>query len=154
MSSSSIGIKSDMNALQSWIDLLGSSPDELRQKSTHSRFRHDPDSTYGALIHVALMSNKDGLFYFAEDRLILIHIHSKPLLAQLNGRLLLSELGTPAANLRSPAGKGYGHYVFSDQGLALSIDADSRVAFVEIFRPRSYEDYLAQIYVDPGPFVK
>lgn len=154
MSSSSIGIKTDMNALQSWIDLLGASPDQLRQKLVQSRFHHDPDSTYGALTHVALLSNKDGLFYFAEDRLVLIHIHSKPLLAKLNGRLLLSELGTPAANLRSPAGKGYGHYVFSDQGLALSIDAEGRVAFVEIFRPQSYEDYLAHIYDDPGPFVK
>jgi hypothetical protein len=145
---------SGTQALKGWADLLGATGQTVRSKFAGSRFHYDPDSVYGSLTNVALLRNKDALFYFDHDELILIHIHSKPLLEKVDGRVLLSDLGPPAAGLRSRAGKGFSQYVFSERGLAFSSDSEGRVAFVEIFRPIPLDDYLARIYIDPGLFVK
>lgn len=146
--------KSGMNTLQRWIDLLGSSAQKLQSEFPRSRFDEDPDSTYGNLAHIALMRNKDALFYFDKDQLILIHVHSKEILSKLDAQSLLREFGTPEAELSSRAGKGYTQYVFPKRGIAISSDSSGRIAFVEIFNPTSLDDYRAQLYVDPGPFIR
>jgi hypothetical protein len=154
MNHTAIEARSDRDVLQGWVDLLGASVEAVRNKFAHSRFHYDPDSVYGSLTNVALLSNKDALFYFDRARLILIHLHSKSILAKLDGRSLLSDLGSPEADLRSRAGKGYSQYVFPARGIAFASDSEGRVAFVEIFQPMSLAEYLAQIYIDPGQFEK
>jgi len=143
-----------MEVLQEWVALLGALATEVRSKFAPSRFRYDPDSIYGGLTGVGLLSSKEGLFYFRDNRVILIHIHSKSMLTALNGDLLLEELGTPAAQLSSRAGKGHRQFVYPERGIAISSDSQGRIAFIEIFEPMSLDNYLARIYVDPGPFVK
>jgi hypothetical protein len=143
-----------MGVLQEWINLLGATVDTVRRGFANSRLEYDPDSGYGSLTNVGLLRNKDALFYFRDDMLILIHIHSKPLLQKLDGQALLSELGSPAADLRSRAGKGESQYVFPERGIAFSSDSEGRVAFIEIFQPMSLSEYMAQIYIDPGQFEK
>jgi hypothetical protein len=149
-----VSAKSGMNILQRWIDLLGISADKLRSEFPRSQFEADPNSVYGGLPQVALLRNEDGLFYFDKDKLILIHIHSPAILSKLDAQSLLSELGTPEAELNSRAGKGYTQYAFPKRGIAFSSDSDDQIAFVEIFVPMTLDDYLAHVYVDPGPFVR
>ena len=149
-----IGVRPEMDVLQEWINLLGAAVDAVRRRFADSRLEYDPDSGYGSLPKLGLLRNKDALFYFSDDTLILIHIHSKPLLQKLDGRALLSELGSPAADLRSRAGKGESQYVFPERGIAFSSDSEGRVAFVEIFQPTSLGEYMDRIYIDPGQFEK
>jgi hypothetical protein len=146
--------KTDMNELSQWLDMLGAPLASIREKYARLRGHLESASSYGSLTGVVELSNREGLFYFKEDRLILIHIHSKPFLARLNGKTLLADLGSPAADLPSRAGKGFSQYVFPERGIAFSSDSAGQVAFVEVFQPMPLDLYLAQIYIDPGPFVR
>ncbi len=146
--------KTDMNELREWLDLLGAPLASIREKYARLRGHLENASSYGSLTGVVELSNKAGLFYFKEDRLILIHIHSRPFLARLNGKILLANLGSPAADLRSRAGKGFSQYVFPERGIAFSSDSAGHIAFVEVFPSMPLDLYLTQIYINPGPFVK
>lgn len=144
----------NMSELQKWIGLVGSSPERIREIFDLSKFHFERGAGYGHLSGLDELSNETALFYFKEKRLFLIHLHSSSILQNLDGNRLLVDLGSPAVELPSRAGKGFSQNVFPQKGIAFSSDSAGRVAFVEIFQPMSLDDYLAQIHIDPGPFVR
>jgi len=143
-----------LDELRKWIALIGASPAGLSEKLGGSTPDLEPDSGYGQLSGLEEWSNDTGLFYFKDGRLFLIHLYSDALLQSLDGNKLLVSLGAPAADLDSRAGKGFTQTVYPDQGVAFASNSYGEVAFVEIFQPMSLDDYIAQIYIDPGPLVR
>ncbi|MCA1754521.1 MAG: hypothetical protein LC641_07490, partial [Spirochaeta sp.] len=61
--------------------------------------------------------------------------------------------GTKTLRLRSPAGKQAHLWVSAEQGIAYSAQNET-LHFIEVFRPRTQHEYQAQIYRQPGPFIR
>lgn len=94
-----------------------------------------------------------GRVYVGSERVEIVYVPSGPALAGITRGELEKSAGTQPTILRSRAGKEYVHYVHPEQGIAYSSEGD-RVRFVEVFRPRSLDAYQAEIYRDPGPFIR
>lgn len=94
-------------------------------------------------------------FYFAGEALVMIYVpQDAPPLEELDVAEMKARLGGDMAKLRSRVGKGYVHYVGAAAGLAFSTGHGEGVVLLEVFPPMSQADYEANIYEDPGPFVK
>jgi hypothetical protein len=62
-------------------------------------------------------------------------------------------LGTPEASLRSRAGKQFLHRIFAARGVAFSArKGGDDLLLLEVFTPRSLEEYMDSLYDDPGRF--
>lgn len=94
-----------------------------------------------------------GRVYVGSERVEMVYVPSGPALAGVTRGELEECAGTQPTLLRSRAGKEYVHYSHPEQGIAYSSEGD-KVRFVEIFRPRSLDAYKAEIYRDPGPFIR
>ena len=93
------------------------------------------------------------IMYVGSERVEMVYVPSGPALAGVTRSELEECAGTQPTLLRSRAGKEYVHYSHPEQGIAYSSEGD-KVRFVEIFRPRSLNAYKAEIYRDPGPFIR
>ena len=94
-----------------------------------------------------------GRIYLQGGRPQLIYVSGDPGLEGWMEPDLERELGNPEAWLASRAGKAFSHKVYATKGVAYSTDG-SELAFLEVFHPRSLEQYERDIYRDPGPFVR
>ena len=56
--------------------------------------------------------------------------------------------------LPSRAGKSVTHHVYPKQGVAYSADHEGNVVILEIFSPRPIDAYKAEVYKEPGPFIR
>lgn len=56
--------------------------------------------------------------------------------------------------LPSRAGKSVTHHAYPGEGVAYSADHQGNVVILEIFSPRSLDAYKAEIYKEPGPFIR
>ena len=98
------------------------------------------------------LSSKDEYFFFRDNELMLIYISDSVLVQQLWTEFKeAGSAGMPAETLRSRAGKTSNQSVFPEQGFSVSIHNDE-VDFVEIYAPQSLDEYVANIYRDPGLF--
>lgn len=116
----------------------------------------DEDRAYERLKGVAHVQNPavhPGHFYFRGDKLVMVYISDHKFLSHLSLAAVEKELGKPAKDLRSRAGKTARHYVWPEKGFALSVDGDA-VDFVEVFPATTLQGYLDSIYEDPGAFTK
>ncbi len=93
-----------------------------------------------------------GLFFFDGDRLRLVYLGEEDL-SSPSAEALAAELGEPDELLASRAGAGSRIELYAERGLAISRERD-RVDFVEVFEPATAERYLAEIYEDPGEFIR
>ena len=94
-----------------------------------------------------------GRVYVGSDGVEMVYVPSGPALAGVTRGDIEKGAGTQPTLLRSRAGKEYVHYAHPEQGIAYSSEGD-QVRFDEIFRPRSLDAYEAEIYRDPGPFIR
>lgn len=63
------------------------------------------------------------------------------------------KLGKPPRRLPSIRGKNCRVHVYSEQGLALTVDG-GRVKMIEFFEPMGPDAYVERIYIVPPPFLK
>ena len=63
------------------------------------------------------------------------------------------ELGPPAATLRSRTGADSQLRVYPERGVAYATDGSS-VEILEVFPPTTLDRYQAEIYEDPGEFIR
>lgn len=116
----------------------------------------DEDRAYERLkgvAHVANTAVHPGHFYFRGDKLVMVYISDHKFLSHLSLAAVEKELGKPAKDLRSRAGKTARQYVWPEKGFALSVDGDA-VDFIEAFPATTLQVYLDTIYEDPGAFTK
>jgi hypothetical protein len=93
-----------------------------------------------------------GLFFFERDALRLVYLGDEEL-HDPSADALAAELGEPDQVLRSRAGAGSRMELHAGRGLAFSREGD-HVDFVEVFEPTTVDRYLAEIYEDPGAFIR
>jgi hypothetical protein len=91
-------------------------------------------------------------FFFKDGKLKLIYISNDALINKLWNELKLTS-AAPEETVRSRAGKTSNQLVFASQGLTVSITKDE-VDFVEIYFPCTVEEYLENIYREPGKFIR
>jgi len=135
--------------------MLYLSDDEVRRRlAPGGEVRHDV--SYEGLEHLTEIYNPSvfpGRVYVRDGAVQLVYIPSGAALENVSMDDLEAQLGGEGVPLRSRAGKVFGHYVHADKGVAYSAN-EEEVAFIEVFPPRSHDAYLADIYREPGPFIR
>lgn len=114
-----------------------------------------PDLRYQGLTGVTEIYNpgvSPARFFFREGKLALVYLSDGGTLSALDPSSLKAKLGGEGATLRSRAGKTSMMHVYPEQGVAVSMG--KKVEFVELFSPRSLDEYRHSIYVEVGPFIK
>ena len=91
-------------------------------------------------------------FFFRGDEQVMLYVPSRGLEDTAPGALT-EALGEPAAYLRSRAGGDSQLQVWPERGVALSTDG-ATAELLEVFAPRPLDAYEADIYRDPGEFIK
>lgn len=136
--------------------LLGLSEARLRERLDVENGQVQEDVRYERLEGVTQLYNPEafaGRVYIRGGRVEMIYVPNGPALADASLNDLRRGLRSKPKELRSRAGKEFTHVVYPEDGLAFSV-ADDDLRFVEVFPPRSFQDYKAQIYRDPGAFVR
>lgn len=113
-----------------------------------------PGDTYGQLDDLTFVHAPrtfPGVLYVRNDIVELVYVGKKAL-ADVSPSRLANELGEDGVRLRSRAGQAAGLWVHAQHGIAYSAQGET-LDFVEVFQPRTTEDYEAQIYREPGPFI-
>jgi hypothetical protein len=92
--------------------------------------------------------------FFKAGQLKLIYISAGELATRIWDEFKRSPQGDAPGNVvRSRAGKTANQIVVAEQGITASIQRDE-INFLEIYPPQSLADYLANIYVEPKPFIR
>jgi hypothetical protein len=141
-----------VSALDGWLGERELTLDEAKGTLRLSDDELEHGLRYEGLADVTMAHNAaehPGRFYFQNGRLVMLYV-SEP---GIDEATLRRELGEPDATLRSRAGKSFVHNVYPGRGVAFSSDG-SDVAFVEVFPPTSLQRYEAEIYEDPGEFIR
>lgn len=113
------------------------------------------EADYEGMKGLAMLSNEETdpvRLYFKGDRLAVAYVGSQAL-AEGTKREVLRSLGDGATQLASRAGKASTLYVFPEKGVAFSASGQE-LEFLEVFQPTTLERYKAEIYEEPGPFIR
>lgn len=112
---------------------------------------------YGRLrgLDVLTTREKPGVrIYVKDDSVVLVYVGRTALPEGLTPERLKGEFtATAVESLRSRQGKRGRMSVAAEQGIAWS-SLDDEIGWVELFRPRSFEDYQRDIYKTPPKFVQ
>lgn len=92
-------------------------------------------------------------FYFKGGELKMIYISDETLAKKIWTEFKNTTANTPEKTVRSRAGKTSNQIVFAEQGITASTNKDG-VDFIEIYPPQSVQDYLYNIYNEPGLFIR
>lgn len=126
------------------------------QLGTTDTSRRD-NASYGNLRNLTALENEEshpGILFYQDDRFVLSYVDEiYEELDDWDPQVLLAHLGEPDAILRSRAGKRFKQYVYAAKGITIVTDGQS-VAFLEIFRPMSLENYRMQFYLEPKTFTR
>ncbi len=125
------------------------------QRILGSAAKPEPGDEYQKMKDVTSIENGQvfpGTVYLKEDKVLLVRISSAALIS-FSEADLRTQFGNDAVRLRSRAGKHANLLVFAEQGIACSSRKEG-LDFLEVFPPRSQREYEAQIYLDPGPFIR
>lgn len=96
----------------------------------------------------------DGFFFFKHGILKIIYISNDAQAERLWGEFKDSfDTNTPKKTVRSRAGKTSNQLIFASQGITASLKGH-RIDFIEIYPPCSLEDYLDNVYREPGLFIR
>lgn len=110
---------------------------------------------YQGLRDLTSFENQDafpGTIYLQNGAVELIRLGPSSL-ASFDRAELRSQFGDEAVRLRSRAGKRANLLVFAYQGIACSVSGN-QLDYLEVFRPCTFKQYQANIYLDPGPFIR
>jgi hypothetical protein len=91
-------------------------------------------------------------FFFKGGKLKLIYISNEALINRLWNEFKLTSTA-PAETVRSRAGKTSNQLIFAAHGITVSITKDE-VHFIEIYLPCTVDDYLENVYREPGKFIR
>ncbi|MBS3940884.1 MAG: hypothetical protein KG028_07980 [Actinobacteria bacterium] len=114
-----------------------------------------PGDEYGRLDDVTSIEYTPvypGTLYLQDGVVDLVYL-GRGALADVTRSQITAEVGDDGVRLRSRAGKQANLVVHAEQGVAYSAEGDT-LHFLEVFRPRSQAAYEAEIYADPGAFIR
>jgi hypothetical protein len=142
-------------ALDQLLALRELSRDDLRERFGIGDENVTPGVGYGRLIGLDRLDNQaafPGYFFFRGPEQVLLYLGRGPL-ADADPGELERELGAPAATLRSRTGADSELRVHPERGVAYATDGSS-VEILEVFPRTTLERYRAEIYEDPGEFIR
>ena len=133
---------------------------ELSRDDLRERFGIGDDQVtrgvgYGSLSGLDRLDNLNafpGYFFFRGSELVLLYL-GRGALENADPAALERELGPPAATLRSRTGADSQLRVHPERGVAYATDGSS-VEILEVFPPTTLDRYQAEIYEDPGEFIR
>jgi hypothetical protein len=131
------------------------SRDDLRERFGIGEQQVTPGVGYGRLAGLDRLDNQDsfpGYFFFRGPEQVLLYV-GRGALEDADPAALERELGPPAATLRSRTGPESELRVHPERGVAYATDGSS-VEILEVFQPTTLERYQAEIYEDPGEFIR
>jgi hypothetical protein len=114
-----------------------------------------PGDEYGHLQGVTSIDGSPtlpGTIYLLHDTVELVYL-GRDGCSDVDPAELRRTLADEPARLRSRAGKLAHLWVHAEQGVAYS-SRDATVHFLEVFRPRTLEEYTTRIYREPGAFIR
>jgi hypothetical protein len=141
------------SGLEGWRSLLERSRRQLMEQLGANEGHVHAGVAYeglGGLDRVYVPSAHPAHFYLAGDHVAIIYSADSPV---QDAAALQAVLGGAGLELRSRAGSRAVMHVYPAEGIAFSAE-DGRVQFVELFPPLTPERYRAEIYRDPGPFIR
>jgi hypothetical protein len=116
------------------------------------------DARYGALGGLTLVRDRayfPGLLYFDGERPVLALVEFPAAVAtDLDDAALLAYVGDDVEWLGSRAGKLSSLRVAAERGIAVSEQFGTKVDYLELFPPTTFDDYRERIHVEPPQFVK
>lgn len=93
-------------------------------------------------------------FFFKDNKLKVIYISDDTLAKKIwNEFKNTTDTYIPDETVRSRAGKTSNQLIFAGKGITASIN-HGEVDFIEIYPPCSLQDYLENIYREPGAFIR
>lgn len=144
------------STLRAWRALLDRSLADQRPEVDASAI--STGARYGALESLTVVRDREyfpGNLYFDGERPVLALVESPSSAApDLTDEALLALLGDAVEWLGSRAGKLSSLRVAAERGLAVSEQLGTKVDYLELFPPTSFEDYRERIYAPPPRFVK
>ncbi|MFP4148775.1 MAG: hypothetical protein ACLFUG_04215 [Nitriliruptoraceae bacterium] len=114
-----------------------------------------PGDEYGRLTDLTSIEDPTvfpGTLYLADGVVDLVRVGPDDLVS-VSRSDLESQLGGDAVGLASRAGKRATLWVHAPEGVAYS-EEDGVLHYLEVFRPRPQERYEAELYREPGPFLR
>ena len=117
----------------------------------------EPVGSYGSLhdLDVIESPSRPGIrFYLHADAVVMVYIGPSAHPEGLSDEILRVELDEPdTERLRSRQGKRGRMSVAAERGIAWS-SMDGTVGWIELFAPRSFEQYRTEIYATPPKFIQ
>lgn len=114
-----------------------------------------PGDEYGRMEDVTSIRDLQvfpGTIYLKDDEVELVRVGSRDLASSTRADLD-ALLGDDAVRLRSRAGKRANLWVHASQGVAYSAQGEE-LHFLEVFRPRTQQQYEDEIYREPPAFIR
>lgn len=109
---------------------------------------------YEKITEATHVSTGSQHFYYKDDVLKIIYVSDERLTALLWEELKKTiDVTAPDKTVRSRAGKTSNQLIFAGHGVTVSV-TKGEANFIEIYPPCSLDEYLEQIYVEPGPFIR
>ncbi|HVB07170.1 MAG TPA: hypothetical protein VNF07_13075 [Acidimicrobiales bacterium] len=128
-----------------------------RARILPSRKRPWWDVSYGKLSGLVAYQQKTtfpGRIFALDGKVVLAYLSSDLGWTSPSASDLSAAVGSEPVALRSRAGKGCVRYVAAGDGVAYSVDEQGDVLFAELFSPTTLARYEADLYEDPGVFIR
>ena len=145
-----------LDFLDDWLALRELPMAEIQARFGISEDHILSDANYEKLKGVTELHNPDshpGYFYYQEGQFVLLYVGRSPQMDELDPSEMEEQLGEPAKQLPSRAGKTFNHLVYPDQGIAFSTNG-LNVRILEIFPPMDFKSYKKRYYKKPPLFTR
>ncbi len=141
-----------LNDYKNWFTY---SDDEFIVQNEIDRSQVEENVRYEKITQVTRVHGPNEEFLFFKDgTLRIIYISSEILCEGLWREFKKSfDTSAPEKMVRSRAGKPSNQLIFAKLGFTVSLKGDN-VDFIEIYPPCSLEDYLDNVYREPGLFIR
>ena len=94
------------------------------------------------------------VYFYPSGKFAIMNIYGEGL-KQLSAADLFSVYGKPETEERSRAGKTANYAVYAKEGFAFSYQhEDNDVHFLDVFPSMPFKEYMENIYLPPGPFIR
>lgn len=121
-------------------------PDQIQEDSKKYKLEN--------LIQINDKNLSAQVYFYPSGTFAFMNIYGEGL-EQLSASTILSFYGEAETEDRSRAGKTANYKIYAKEGFAFSCtNRDDEVHFLDLFPSMPAKEYLDQIYLPPGPFIR
>jgi len=143
--------------LKVWLDLRNSSLKDFiaEQKITVDQIQEDSEKyKLTGLVQIYAEDLFAHVYFYPSGKFAFMNIYGEGL-EPLSAADLLSVYGMPKDEERSRAGKTSNYAVYAKEGFAFSYKhKDNEIHYLDLFPSMTNKEYIQNIYLPPGPFIR